>query len=381
MTENRSAGMSLFDLLAREWTLDDGIVQTQFSGDDSAVLFRTLSGKVAMVPTRDAESPRSRTRIEGDTGRTTIRQRKHPVPEPRIATARVSSALPVVRFGREGFAAVDTEGAVQLITARGECIEKVRPDEVAITAFGGDDEGGIVAIARQSHLSIYRSSTMDVRTDVDLDRPVRCMALDPAGKVLATWGDERIEFVDVDRPGTSPGETGSGNIERIANVTLMTWDHSGKYLACASSDRAFYVVDRDAGTCRKVENYPDRVGNVAFCETGKALVTSGAYRLAGWAIDDLPRGDHAGTPLTTGKAGLVIIDAIAAHPSRSLVASGYASGLVTISSIGTTQELMVHQEHSSRVTSLTWSNNGEHLAIGFSCGKAAVVTFPDRFFK
>jgi len=373
--------MSLFDLLARQWNLDAGIVQAVFSYDDSAVLFRTLSGKVALLSTKDAESPGSRTRIEGDTGRTTIRQRKNPVPEPRIATTEVSSQLPVVGFKHEGFAAVDTGGAVQLITSRGQCIEKVHPDGSAVSALCGDHEGSALAIAFRSRVSIYQTSTMDVRVEFDRDRPVRCMALDPTRRTLAVWGDECVEFVDIDKSGNFPGRKFPGKIEGVCNVTRMTWDRSGRYLACASSDKAFHVFDIDAGTFQRVENYPSHVGVVDFCETGNALVTSGAYRLVGWAIDDLPRGEHPGTPLTTGKAGLVIIDTIAAHPHRSLVASGYASGLVTISSIGTTQELMVHQEHSSRVTSLMWSNNGEHLAIGFSSGKAAVVNFPDRFFK
>jgi len=381
MTENRSAGMSLFDLLAREWIVDAGIAQSTFSRDDSAVLFRTLSGKVAMVSTKDAESPGSRTRIEGDTGRTTIRQRRNPVPAPRIATAMVSSQLPVVRFGQGGFAAVDTEGAVQLITSRGHCIEKVRPDGFAISSLCGDDEGDTLAVAFQSRVSVYRTATMDVRAEVRRDRPVRCMALDPTLRTLAVRDDECMELVDIGGSGDFSGKKFPGKIEGVRNVTRMTWDSSGRYLACASSDKAFHVVDTDAGTIQRVDNYPSHVGVVDFCETGKALVTSGAYRLAGWAIDDLPQGEHPGTPLTTGKAGLVIIDTIAAHPSRSLVASGYASGLVTISCIGTTQELMVHREHSSRVTSLMWSNDGEHLAIGFSSGKAAVVSFPDRFFK
>lgn len=376
MAESGSAGISLFELLAREWSLDDEIVQVEFSYDDTAVLFRSLSGKLAIASTKDAESPRSRTRIETDTGRTTIRQRKNPIPALKIAPVKVNSQLPVVRFAQQGFMAVDIEGAAQLITARGECTEKIRSDKSNITSLSGSPTGATVAIARQSCITIHQTTAMKIVAEVNLDRQIRCMAFSSAGKTLATWGDDCLELVDMDESGKRPLR-----INGISDVTQITWDVSGSYLACASSANAFHIVDINAGTFQKVKDYPGHVNVATFSETGKALVTSGAYRLAGWSTDDLPQNQHPGTPLTTGKAGLVIIETIAAHPNRNLVASGYANGLVTITSIGTTQEMMVHQEHASKVNCLTWSNKGEHLAIGFDSGTAAVVTFPDHLFK
>ncbi len=49
MAESDSAGISLFELLARSWSIDDEIVQVEFSYDDTAVLFRSQSGKLAIA--------------------------------------------------------------------------------------------------------------------------------------------------------------------------------------------------------------------------------------------------------------------------------------------------------------------------------------------
>ena len=86
-------------------------------------------------------------------------------------------------------------------------------------------------------------------------------------------------------------------------------------------------------------------------------------------------------PLTTGKPGFVAINVVAAHPERPLVASGYANGLLTIASIGSEQEMMLHQENATEVSCLRWSKTGEHLAIGYASGKVAIVTFPAQMFK
>ena len=183
-------------------------------------------------------------------------------------------------------------------------------------------------------------------------------------------------MIDVQSPTAAPQVFECGG-----DITEISWRKSGSHLSCASADNSFYVINRTTGTAQRVEDFPTPVRNAAFSETGNALVASGAFRLVGWDCSDLPENDLPGTPLTTGKAGFVAISVIAAHPKRSLVASGYANGLVTIASIGTSQEMMLHHETATEVSSICWSKTGEHLAIGYASGKAAIVTFPAQMFK
>ena len=137
--------------------------------------------------------------------------------------------------------------------------------------------------------------------------------------------------------------------ECAGELTEISWRDTGTHLCCASADNSFYVIDRTAGTTQRVEGYPAPVANARFSKTGNALVTSGAYRLAGWDADDLPQNDLPGKPIATGKPGFVVLNTIATHPKRDVVATGYASGLVTLANVGTPQDMMLHQERGAEV--------------------------------
>lgn len=377
MVGNRSAGTSLFDLLARAWTLDDEVVQTGFNRADSAVYFRLQSGKLALATTKDLESPKSRTRIETDTGRTTIRQRENPIPEARIIPIVLNAELPIVRFGEQGFMAVDTDGVPHQITAQGQCIEKANSIVVSkISSLCSDHRGENLAIAGPLSICIYKATNMQVLAEIDIERHVSCMAFSADGEQLAVWGEGSLTLIDKTNTATS-----IHHIDGISDVSQINWDSSGNYLSCTSNTRAFWIVDANARTAQKIEGYPGEVKTATFNEAGKALVTSGAFRLAGWSTENLPAKDRPGTPLSSGKPGLVIVNTLAAHPRRSLVAVGYPDGLVTVTSIGTPEEMMVHKENGTEVNELAWSNTGEHLSIAFKSGRAAVVTFPDKLFK
>ncbi|MGQ7846471.1 WD40 repeat domain-containing protein [Granulosicoccus sp. 3-233] len=376
MAGNRSPGTSLFELLARAWTLGEDVAQTAFNQSGTAVIYRLHSGRLALASNKDSESPRSRTRIEADTGRTTIRPRKNPVPEARTLPVKANPALPVVRFTEQGFLAVDINGTAHRVTAQGQCIEQALQTVGAICSLCSSLSGDLLAIAGTSAISIYRTSNMEVLAEIDLDRHISCMAFSNTGNWLAAWGEDTLALIDVNNSSVPMRQ-----ITGIDSATQITWDKSDSHLACTASKHAFWIVDVDTGNVQQVDGYPGEVRVAAFNDAAGALVTSGAFRVAGWSTDDLPHDDQPGTPLSTGKPGMVVINTVASHPLRSLVAVGYPDGLVTITSIGSTQEMMVHKEAGTAVSQLAWSDTGEHLSIGFQSGKAAVVTFPDKLFK
>lgn len=71
--------LSLFDLIGREWTLDQPVKQALFNASGTALAFLRADGAVALAPVADAEDPEKRIRMELDTGRTTIRPREKPL--------------------------------------------------------------------------------------------------------------------------------------------------------------------------------------------------------------------------------------------------------------------------------------------------------------
>lgn len=376
MVENSATGLSLFTLLARDWVLEDAVPETAFNFDDTAVAFRLESGKLALASTKDAESPKIRTRLDLETGRTTIRPRKNPVAPLLKPDVTAQRDLPIVRFGPQGFAVVDKQSTVQQVTAGGNVVVRLKPDDTPVTSVASSVSGDRLAVARGSRIVLYATGDMTALSEVVLDHPVACQALSPDGRILAAWGGKSLSLIDIQTPTAAPQV-----IECDGDITEISWQASGDHLSCASADKSIYIINRAAGTAQRVEGFPTPVRNTAFNEEGNALLASGAFRLVGWDSNDLPQNDQPGTPLFSGKPGLVAINVIAAHPKRSLVASGYANGLVTIASTGTADEMMLHQEKAAEVSGLCWSKTGEHLAIGFSTGKAAIVTFPEQMFK
>ena len=77
----------------------------------------------------------------------------------------------------------------------------------------------------------------------------------------------------------------------------------------------------------------------------------------------------------------MVVERVAAHPSRDLIAAGYANGQVGVMRLGQRDELLVRQDGGGAVTALAWSPDGEHLALGTADGLAAVVSFPPHLFK
>ncbi|WP_120632738.1 WD40 repeat domain-containing protein [Ruegeria sp. EL01] len=376
MVENSAAGLSLFDLLGRDWALDDAIDQVIFNEDDSCAVFKLTSGKLALAAIEDAESPKIRTRMDLETGRTTIRPRENPITPVKTPDISVCPKLSIVRFGTQGFAAICEDGVLRQITAGGQVVDRRKSDGQTVTAIAGTRKGDQIAIAKGTLIEVVSTSELTAIAEFTPDHSVACMSYSDDGRTLAAWGDGKLSVFGVSDPGMD-----FATYDVASEITEIGWRDTGSHLCCASTDNSFYLIDRVEGSSQRVEGYPAPVHNVAFSKSANALVTSGAFRLVGWDANDLPQNDEPGTPITTGKPGFVVLNAIAAHPERDVVATGYASGLVTLASVGTPQDMMLHQERGTEVSSLCWSKTGEHLAIGFASGKAAIATFPSQLFK
>ena len=376
MVENSAAGLSLFDLLARHWKVDGEAAEAVFNHDDTVVIFRTDAGQLALASLKDAESPKIRTRMDIETGRTTIRPRENPVTPVVMSQVTARADLPVARFGSQGFAIIGLDGVMKQVTAGGNVVDRLKPESIGVTSICSNTAGETLALARQNQITLYDTSDMRVVANLVLDHPVNCQAFSSDNRILAAWGGKKLSLIDIQDPSAGPRISECDGV-----ITEISWQKSGRHLSCASADNSFYIVNCATGAAQRVEGFPTSVRNTSFSEPGKALVTSGAFRLVGWDCNDLPENDLPGTPLTTGKPGFVAINVVAAHPERPLVASGYANGLLTIASIGSEQEMMLHQENATEVSCLRWSKTGEHLAIGYASGKVAIVTFPAQMFK
>ncbi|POF30854.1 WD40 repeat domain-containing protein [Roseibium marinum] len=376
MIEQSAANLSVFDLLAMSWTLEEEIARSEVSSDGQHSIFQQASGKLAIMRTSDAESPARRMTIDKESGRTTIRPRTTPPMPPVRSGILTRPDLPVVRFGTGDFAAVSESGAVCQVTARGQVLERLSNEGGPATAFCGDLSGSRLALAREKDLLIFDVASAEVAASVQLRHCVSCLAMDPNGSRVVAWGENSVSIVD-----WSQKEADIKTFACEGDVVDMSWSSSASHVACGSVDNTMLIIDCSTKQIQRVEGFPGAVRCVAFSEPGHALVASGAFRLVAWAEDDLPLKDEPGTSLVSGKTGFVVIDRIAAHPTRGLVASGYANGLISVTGIGTPDELILRKRSSAAVTALRWSPDGTHLIVGDAGGDCSIVTLPEKMFK
>lgn len=362
MTVPNTQTLTLFDLLARQWQGAAPVVHACFTADGMAA-FATEGGAV-LIAGPDEESPERRIRVTGDLGQTTIRPRARPA-SPLIALSGLAEGAPPLVAAGAGFLAGDADGRVLRIGMDGVA-EPVLDLGGAVVAL--DHAGGTTAAADADSLVV--SGPGGVRRE---GYPgFRCLALTADGRRLAGANAAQVVVID---------ERGDEAVP-IRGALRLTWAGDGRWLAAALGSDGLALIDAtDLDEAERepvhLRNFPSPVRSLDWSAPAGAVVAAGAFRVAAWAAGPLPSTEGA---LVTGQPGLVVVETVAAHPARPLVAAGYANGQVTIAQIGSRDELLLRQGGAA-VTCLSFSPDGRHLAIGDAAGTAAVASFPSQMFK
>lgn len=373
--------MSLFDLIARSWELDHDIAGLTFNVNGSTVAVQHTDGVLTFLQVKDSEDPETRVRIEGDTGRMTIRPRDKALPVPVRTEGSVAHKDHALwPLAQQGFAFVHHDGgALWRATAKGQVLRIAKAGDAPVSALAAlPGKRGLIA-ARGAQLETVSPEDATSLGMVTLSHQVQRIAVSPDAEHIACWGEDRVSILVLDQ--LTPVAT----VEAKGPLLNLRWSPDGHWLVGGCADKALRLVDIGAETADRIVDFPSPVASVAFSEKAGAMISSGAFRVVGWHLPDLPFGDHAGTPIETGRPGLTVVERVAVHPGRNLCAAGYANGLVTICQIGTREEMMLREGRGDPVVALEWSPDGRHLAIGTARdqarGTASIVTFPKVMFK
>ena len=378
MTQHKPPqAMTLFDLIARTWALGTGVRGLHFNAKGSALTVMMEDGRLAFLSVKDAESPDSRVRVEADTGRPTIRPRTKPLPVPIVSESPVATTDVVpCRLGEQGlaFANADT-GALWRATARGQTLAMTGAPTGTVTALAGLTRAGHIVVAQGKQLSLLAEEGGVVIADVKLPHTIKRIAVSKDGKRLACWGAGKVSIV------TSEDLSAEAPIACDGEVLDLNWSPCQRWLVAGCKHKAVLLVDVAQRKSDKIVDFPADVHTTDFCEPANAMVASGAFRVVGWTLPDLPFGTHSGAPIETGKPGLTLVDRVAVHPTRDLCAVSYANGLVMLCRVGHPDEMLVREGTGATVAALAWSDDGAHLAIGGKDGDLSIVTFPKNMFK
>ncbi|MBC7142843.1 MAG: hypothetical protein H5U18_11935 [Rhodobacteraceae bacterium] len=362
--------LRLFDLIAREWDLPAPAMRVAFNRSGTAVAFDCLDGSIHLAATADKASPGSRIRRAADTGRLTISPRMTPVPPLRIAEFAAGRSSPVVPLGEQNFAFAKGNGRVNMLTPGGTSVHLAARAEGGIDALAATPDGDTLAFACGAGIHVGPASAAPAFV-LDAPGPVTALAFSPDGETLAAAHAAGLWRWTVAAPDRPPQVT-----ELSAPPQALTWRDDGAWLLCCLGAGGIALIDMRTGTATSHGNFPAPVTSASFSAPTDTVIASGAFRLAGWSLADSPQ-----TDVTTGKAGLVPVDAVAACPARNLAAVGYANGLLSFAEIGRRDEILLREDTGAGITALAFSPDGNFLALAGSDGSAALVEFPAGMFK
>jgi WD40 repeat protein len=375
MNQQTMQSLTLFDLLARSWQRPSAIADLRFSTDGSAVAFTSVDGTVAVTAVADHEPPESRLRVSHDLGQTTIRPREKP-PVPLIATAAFGDGdVPIAAYTDSGFLVGAASGDVQHLTAGGEIGTSLVKVDGPIVAIDHSTRADRTAVSNGHDVLLARGHGGAMQLGRGDTSSTGTLAFSPGGRRLACGVGEGLSIWAVE-----------GDAALIRDISLparpvsLRWSGDGTWLACGLETGGFALVSLADSRADIVAGFPSPVRTVCWSQPANALFASGAFRIAGWSMTAPPVGGNTSGALETGRAGLVLVEAVAAHPEKKLIAAGYANGRIIVAQTGGRDELLV-RPLGSAVTALAWSGDGRHLAVGTVDGTAAIVTFPAQMFK
>lgn len=373
MNQQNMRDLTLFDLLARRWRLSSAVTGVTFSEDGTAVAFSVVDGSLWIANTADNEPPESRIRVSADLAQTTIRPRENPA-TPLISVPSVAdSSAPICAYGQDGFLVGAQDGKVFPLASDGtpgEPVMWLKNPALAVAYANGvtvASDGAMVRVLREGFPAFQLG-----RED---ETPVTTLALSPDGDHLALSCGDQLEIWVVG------DEIMRLNVLPCASAPMaIHWSEVAPWLACALEDGGFALVDLGSGQTHTIAGFPMPVRSIAWSTSANAVAASGAFRIAAWSMNAPPIGGEGAGALATGRTGLVPVEVVATHPTKNLIAAGYANGQIIVAQIGQRDEMIV-RSGGGRVGALAWSSDGNHLAIGDDDCEAAIASFPSQMFK
>lgn len=366
--KDERAHLQLFDLIARDWTLASPANGITFNASDTAVAFGCADGAIFLAATADKESSNTRIRRAVDTARLTIAPRSKGFAPLKAADYTEGRSAAVVPHGSTNFAFAKANGRINTLTPGGIAVHLPAKAPGPISAVAFTPDGATMVYACGVHLHVTASDADSPQTLTAAAR-ITGLAFSPDGQTLAVAHDGGLS-----RWAMTALDHGPQHTPITGSPTGVMWHSNGTWLATCLQEDGFCAINAASNAVYRHGNFPSPVRSVAFSDATNAVVAAGAFRVAAWGLED----QH---DIMSGKAGLVLINAVATCPTRNLVAVGYANGLLSLAEIGRPSEILLREDTGAGITAMAWSTNGNFLAVAGADGSAALVEFPDSMFK
>lgn len=366
-----SPAEGLFKAIAQRWMLPAAAATFAISEDGATLAVARSDGALSLVPLADPEPPDERIHVSADSGRATIRLRQAPPPLAITTAVLADTAVPIVPHGPAGFLAGDADGHLHIIAADGTMTSLAArlPERATLIARSTND---IFACAVGAQLVLLARSGEAAGPPIPLQAAATALAFSPDGRRLAAGLAGGVIIFD-----------SHGNALQTIDLTgtplALAWHPAGIGLAAALGGQGLGMVNLATRRAAIFGDFPTPVRSLDWSAAAGTLVAAGAFRIAAWDEAALTTGDSRSSAVIAGQAGLVPVQAVAAHPALRLAAAGYVNGQVVVAPLGRAEELPV-QPVGAPITALAWTAAGQ-LVSADSQGGLALMTFPRRLFK
>jgi WD40 repeat protein len=376
MSKQDTVPQTLFELLARTWTTGAAINSMVLNSNQSAVAYCLSDATIAIAPVTDNDPIEQRVHVNAEDGRTAIRPRTAPA-RPLISVP-VETGVPLLlgQLGATDFITGGPDGPFYRVSAEGEKTALGIAVNAPVTATDYCAENHCLAIAGSDTVTLFEGDELAAGPTIDQAGAILAIKCSPAGDAIAVAHEDGLTIWSMQTGGQK-----SADFTFAGKANALSWSPDGCWLAASLSDGGFQLIDVGSGEANALTDYPEPVTAIDWNTKANAVVTSGAYRVAAWSLDQAPLKDRRSGALESGTTGLVPVSAVTSHPDRNLVAAGYKNGFVVVVQLGARDELVLNSEDRGAVTSLAWTGDGKHLALATGNDGAAIISIPEQLFK
>lgn len=278
------------------------------------------------------------------------------------------AALCLAAFGR-AFLSGGDDGRVVLTLATGEGRELLHRKSKWIEHLAVPGEGRFAAASGRDVL-FFEPTSSGSGEGGDPCTPVTLGPLPGAtgglvsaaeGRMLVACHTGGVTLFDVP-PSSSAGQ----RVEAPGGHLALAASQDGRFLACATPDKAVRVFNLDEQEGYLLEGYPTRVECLAFDHSGRYLMTGGEQAVVLWDLMAGP--EERGKAIAFGAFEHGYLRVVAPHPGLPLLAAGFDGGVVFLGDASRRSAQPLFTMPGEKVTCLTWSPDGRLLIGGSDAG-------------
>ena len=146
----------------------------------------------------------------------------------------------------------------------------------------------------------------------------------------------------------------------------------GTVLVCTMREPTLHAWSLEGNNDLQTPGYPTRIVSIDWSSDGRFLATSGTDRLTllSFKIADNPL---ARAPLLLAPYNSLVA-AVACHPTKNVVAVGYADGMVLLVRLPDGAEILLKAPDRNSIAAMRWSRSGKRLGVASENGECRVIT-------